>query len=101
MLVASILCAISFRACLVCIVQRQHAEAVLLQFRQHPEAWTRVDTILSESALAQTRYLALQVRDIWTFQRATEAWVTASAWSASDGTPGTRRRRPFGNRCRL
>lgn len=41
--------------------QRQHAEAVLLQFRQHPEAWTRVDTILSESALAQTRYLALQI----------------------------------------
>ncbi len=37
------------------------AEGILLRFRQHADAWTRVDTILSESKLHQTRYLALQI----------------------------------------
>jgi hypothetical protein len=45
------------------ILQRAAAEGVLLQFQQHPDAWTRVDTILSESKMQQTRYIALKVRE--------------------------------------
>jgi len=44
-------------------LQRAAAESVLLQFQQHPDAWTRVDTILSESKMQQTRYIALKVRE--------------------------------------
>ncbi|RYG55149.1 hypothetical protein EON66_05990 [archaeon] len=42
-------------------VQRAAAESVLVAFRQHPESWTRVDTILSESTMQQTKFLALQI----------------------------------------
>lgn len=37
------------------------AEAVLKQFQEHPEAWTRVDAILEASKNQQTKFFGLQV----------------------------------------
>lgn len=42
--------------------QRLRAEQLMLAFKEHPEAWTRVDTILEQSSNPNTKYLALQVR---------------------------------------
>ena len=42
-------------------VQRVAADRVLMAFREHPDAWTRVDTILESSSNPQTKYIALQV----------------------------------------
>ena len=41
--------------------QRKQAEAVLTQFQAHPEAWTRVDTILESSSSADTKFMALKI----------------------------------------
>lgn len=41
-------------------VQRSAAEKLLLQFQEHPEAWTRVDAILEQSVNQPTKYFALQ-----------------------------------------
>jgi exportin-1 len=41
--------------------QRVAAEAVLKRVQEHPDAWTRVDAILEQSANAQTRFFALQI----------------------------------------
>lgn len=35
--------------------------AVLVAFKEHPDAWTRVDTILDNAQLLVTRFFALQV----------------------------------------
>lgn len=43
-------------------MQRAQAEAVLVQFRQQPESWTRVDRILEESGSMHAKFIALQVR---------------------------------------
>ncbi|KAF7683118.1 Exportin-1 [Astathelohania contejeani] len=37
------------------------AEAILVQFQEHPSAWTRVDQILSQSKEPQAQFLALQI----------------------------------------
>eukprot|EP00201_Polytomella_parva_P003399 CAMPEP_0175074682 /NCGR_PEP_ID=MMETSP0052_2-20121109/21468_1 /TAXON_ID=51329 ORGANISM="Polytomella parva, Strain SAG 63-3" /NCGR_SAMPLE_ID=MMETSP0052_2 /ASSEMBLY_ACC=CAM_ASM_000194 /LENGTH=702 /DNA_ID=CAMNT_0016343059 /DNA_START=305 /DNA_END=2409 /DNA_ORIENTATION=- len=41
--------------------QRSEAEKVVLKFQEHPQAWTRVDTILELSQSQETKYVALQV----------------------------------------
>ena len=41
-------------------LQRSSADKLLTAFREHPDAWTRVDTILESSGSPQTKYLALQ-----------------------------------------
>ncbi|PNH03912.1 Exportin-1 [Tetrabaena socialis] len=41
--------------------QRNAAEKVLLEFQEHPQAWTRVDTILEVSQNQPTKYFALQI----------------------------------------
>jgi exportin-1 len=41
--------------------QRAVAERVLNAFREHPDSWTRVDTILAASQSPQARYAAMQV----------------------------------------
>ncbi|CAI8039372.1 Exportin-1 [Geodia barretti] len=41
--------------------QQQVAQQVLTQFREHPEAWTRVDSILELSQNQEAKYLALQI----------------------------------------
>ncbi|KXZ44730.1 hypothetical protein GPECTOR_63g55 [Gonium pectorale] len=41
--------------------QRAAAEKLLLEFQEHPQAWTRVDTILETSQSQPTKYFALQI----------------------------------------
>lgn len=41
--------------------QRTAAEKLLLEFQEHPQAWTRVDTILEVSQNQPTKYFALQI----------------------------------------
>lgn len=53
---------LSFPRNSICVVQRQHAEQILLRFREHAESWTRVDTILTASTSNHIKFLALQVR---------------------------------------
>lgn len=49
------------RRLLHCLLQRDAAEKVLKAFQEHPEAWTRVDSILEKASTQQTKYFALQV----------------------------------------
>jgi len=37
------------------------AQEVLTNLKEHPDAWTRVDTILEYSSNQQTKYYALQI----------------------------------------
>ena len=37
------------------------AQEVLTTLKEHPDAWTRVDTILEYSQSQQTKYFALQI----------------------------------------
>lgn len=39
------------------------AQAVLTKFKEHPQSWTRVDTILEHARNLPTKYYALQVLD--------------------------------------
>ena len=39
----------------------QQTQAVLVQFQQHPQAWTRVDTILEKSQNNNTKMIALKI----------------------------------------
>lgn len=41
--------------------QQRIAQEVLTRLKEHPDAWTRVDTILEFSANQQTKYYALQI----------------------------------------
>ena len=41
--------------------QQRQAQGVLTSLKEHPEAWTRVDTILEFSNNQQTKYYALQI----------------------------------------
>jgi hypothetical protein len=43
--------------------QRALADRLLTAFRDHPEAWTRVGTILEATTSQHTKYFALQVRE--------------------------------------
>lgn len=43
--------------------EQAQAQAVLTQFQEHPDAWSRVDAILERSGNYQTKYLALSVLD--------------------------------------
>jgi exportin-1 len=42
-------------------LQQKKAQIIIAQFQQHPEAWQRVDFILTHSNSLQTKYIALQV----------------------------------------
>ena len=42
-------------------VQQRMAQEVLTTLKEHPDAWTRVDTILEYSQSQQTKYYALQI----------------------------------------
>lgn len=44
------------------LLQRAHADKVLVAFKEHPEAWTRVDAILETASNPNTKFIALQVR---------------------------------------
>ena len=45
-----------------CYVHQQRvAQEVLTRLKEHPDAWTRVDTILEFSSNQQTKYYALQI----------------------------------------
>eukprot|EP00736_Rhodelphis_marinus_P004090 Rmarinus@m.18775 len=41
--------------------ERNMAQRVLMQFREHPEGWTKVDTILSSNVSEPTKFFALMV----------------------------------------
>jgi len=41
--------------------QQQLAGQVLTQFKEHPESWTKVDTILELSTNQKAKYFALQI----------------------------------------
>ncbi|KNC97005.1 exportin CRM1 [Spizellomyces punctatus DAOM BR117] len=41
--------------------EQAQANMILEQFRQHPDAWKRVDAILERSQVLQAKYLALQI----------------------------------------
>lgn len=43
------------------ILQQRVAQEVLTTLKEHPDAWTRVDTILEFSSNQQTKYYALQI----------------------------------------
>ncbi len=43
------------------LAQRVAAERLLLQFQEHPQAWQRVDVILTSAQSQATKYFALQV----------------------------------------
>lgn len=84
-------------------VQRVAAEQALKAFQEHPEAWTRVDSILEKAKTQQTKYFALQVStpppaahwhvqlpglvsdavDCWTTLKATSIAVAAVAKAAA------------------
>jgi hypothetical protein len=53
-------------------VQRVAAEQALKAFQEHPEAWTRVDSILEKAKTQQTKYFALQVGQL-------PAWIQQGA----------------------
>lgn len=42
--------------------QRTIADKLLQQFKEHPQAWTRVDFILENARQEETKYFGLQVR---------------------------------------
>lgn len=42
-------------------LQQRVAQEVLTTLKEHPDAWTRVDTILEYSSNLQTKYYALQI----------------------------------------
>jgi len=41
--------------------ERDMAQKILTQFQDHPESWTRVDAILEQASLSNTKFLALQI----------------------------------------
>lgn len=41
--------------------QQRSAQEILTQFKEHPDAWTRVDAILEFSKNKETKYYALQI----------------------------------------
>ena len=43
------------------VFQQRMAQEVLTTLKEHPDAWTRVDTILEYSSEQQTKYYALQI----------------------------------------
>ena len=43
------------------MLQQRMAQEVLTTLKEHPDAWTRVDTILEYSQSQQTKYYALQI----------------------------------------
>ena len=43
------------------LFQQRMAQEVLTTLKEHPDAWTRVDTILEYSHNQQTKYYALQI----------------------------------------
>jgi len=43
------------------MLQQRMAQEVLTTLKEHPDAWTRVDTILEYSQNQQTKYYALQI----------------------------------------
>jgi len=43
------------------MLQQRMAQEVLTTLKEHPQAWTRVDTILEYSQNQQTKYYALQI----------------------------------------
>jgi hypothetical protein len=45
----------------VTFLQQKMAQQVLTTLKEHPDAWTRVDTILEYSSNQQTKYYALQI----------------------------------------
>lgn len=48
--------------CFLFIVkQHQMAQEVLTRLKEHPDAWTRVDTILEYAKNVNTKYYALQI----------------------------------------
>lgn len=42
-------------------LEQQLAQEILTQFKDHPDAWTRVDAILEYSKNQETKYYALQI----------------------------------------
>lgn len=46
---------------LLLIFQRNKAQSLLTQLKEHPSAWTRVDTILEHSQNDYTRFFALAI----------------------------------------
>ncbi|KAI5692411.1 hypothetical protein M8J75_016531 [Diaphorina citri] len=42
-------------------VEQKAAQEVLTALKEHPDAWTRVDTILEYSSNQQTKFYALQI----------------------------------------
>ena len=44
--------------------QQKSAQDVLTAFKEHPDAWTRVDGILEFSMSQQTKYYALQIAPV-------------------------------------
>ncbi len=45
-------------------VQRQASERILQKLQEHPDAWTRVDSILEHSKSQQAKFYALQARHL-------------------------------------
>ena len=43
------------------LLQQRLAQEILTTLKEHPDAWTRVDTILEYSQNQQTKYYALQI----------------------------------------
>ena len=46
------------------VVQRQASERILQKLQEHPDAWTRVDSVLEHSKSQQAKFYALQVRHV-------------------------------------
>ena len=47
-------------------VQRQASERILQKLQEHPDAWTRVDSILEHSKSQQAKFYALQAGQLFT-----------------------------------
>jgi exportin-1 len=43
------------------LLKQKHAGDILNKLKEHPDSWTRVDTILEFSQNQQTKYFALQI----------------------------------------
>jgi hypothetical protein len=57
------------------------AEQALKAFQEHPEAWTRVDSILEKAKTQQTKFFALQVS--FAAKPASEASLSSASSSST------------------
>lgn len=65
-------------------MQRAAAETLLKKLQEHPEAWTRVDTILEQSKSQQTKFFGLQVSIVVHCAKERKRIFLVGGWGGGD-----------------